>query len=398
MPVYKYSGVNKKGETVRGSVDADNEKDAQNSLLSQGVKLQSIKRDWTQIEIGGGGVPGKEVMVFTRMFSTMIDAGLSIIQALDILSQQGSCKPFQRILRKVKNSVQEGKSLSESLKGYDHVFDDLYVNLVAAGEVGGILDTILEKLAIAKEKSMALEKKVKSAMTYPITILVVTVVVVAVLLIKVVPTFAAMFAQSGKALPGLTQMVMDVSNFMQDNIFLFIGAVVAFVVGLKMLLKLPKVRYAVDKLALQLPVIGDTVRKIAVARFTSTMSTLVASGVPIVEALDVVSKTAGNKVVENGIIYVREKVMEGQDMTTPLTEAGIFPMLVVQMVGVGEATGAMDIMLSKIADFYDEEVNAAVSAMTSMLEPLMMVVIGGIVGTILVAMYLPIFSMGKTLD
>ncbi len=398
MPVYKYNGVNKKGENVKGIIDADNEKDAQNSLLSQGVKLQSIKRDWTQIEIGGGSVPAKEVMVFTRMFSTMIDAGLSIIQALDILSQQGTCKPFQRILRKVKNSVQEGKSLSESLKGYSHVFDDLYINLVAAGEVGGILDTILEKLAVAKEKSMALEKKVKSAMTYPITILVITIVVVIILMVKVVPAFSGMFMQSGKALPGLTQLVVDISDFFQDHIIIIVIAIIGFVIGLKMLLKLPKVRYAMDKMALQLPIIGETVRKIAVARFTSTMATLIASGVPLVEALEVVSKTAGNKIIENGIVYVRERVMEGQDMTTPLTETGIFPGLVVQMVGVGEATGAMDIMLSKIADFYDEEVNAAVSALTSMLEPLMMVVIGGIVGTILIAMYMPIFSMGKALE
>jgi len=394
MPFYRYAGVNKKGETVKGSIDADDEKGARQALLAQGVRVDSLKKDWTKIELGGGGMKPKELVIFTRQFATMINAGLSIIQGLEILAAQSETPYFRSILRKVKNSVEEGKSLSDSLK--DHkVFSDLYVNLVAAGEVGGILDTILDRLAIFLEKNAATTAKIKSAMKYPAVVLTATVLITIVLLYYVVPTFATLFMSNGQQLPGLTQVIVDLSQWVQDNILFIIAALVGIVFGIKMAMKNPKVRFAVHRYALNAPIVGDLIRKSAVARFTRTLGTLVSSGVPLVDGLEVVSRTSGNLMIEKAIIFVRQKVIEGSDMTTPLTDAGVFPSMVVQMIGVGEATGAMDTMLNKIADFYEEEVDVAVDGLTSMIEPILMVVIGGIVGTMMVAMYLPMFSMGK---
>ncbi|MBP5202219.1 type II secretion system F family protein [bacterium] len=394
MPFYKYAGVNKKGETVKGSIDADDEKGARQALLAQGVRVDSLKKDWTKIELGGGGMKPKELVIFTRQFATMINAGLSIIQGLEILAAQSETPYFRSILRKVKNSVEEGKSLSDSLK--DHkVFSDLYVNLVAAGEVGGILDTILDRLAVFLEKNAATTAKIKSAMKYPAIVLTATIAITIVLLYYVVPTFATLFMSNGQQLPGLTQVIVDMSQWVQDNILFIIIGLVGVVIGFKMLMKNPKFRFAFHRYALNAPIVGDLIRKSAVARFTRTLGTLVSSGVPLVDGLEVVSRTSGNLMIEKAIIFVRQKVIEGSDMTTPLTEAGVFPSMVVQMIGVGEATGAMDTMLNKIADFYEEEVDVAVEGLTSMIEPILMVVIGGIVGTMMVAMYLPMFSMGK---
>ena len=394
MPFYRYAGVNKKGEKVRGSIDADDEKGARQALSAQGVRIDSLKKDWTKIELGGGGMKPKELVIFTRQFATMINAGLSIIQGLEILSAQSETPYFRSILRKVKNSVEEGKSLSDSLK--DHkVFTDLYVNLVAAGEVGGILDTILDRLAIFLEKNAATTAKIKSAMKYPAVVLTATILITIVLLYYVVPTFATLFMSNGQQLPGLTQVIVDLSQWVQDNILFIIGGLVGIFFGIKTLMKNPKVRFAVHRYALNAPIVGDLIRKSAVARFTRTLGTLVSSGVPLVDGLEVVSRTSGNLMIEKAIIFVRQKVIEGSDMTTPLTEAGVFPSMVVQMIGVGEATGAMDTMLNKIADFYEEEVDVAVDGLTSMIEPILMVVIGGIVGTMMVAMYMPMFSMGK---
>ncbi len=395
MPFYRYSGINKKGQKVKGSIDADDERGAKESLLAQGIKPDSIKKDWTRIELGPGKVSARELVIFTRQFATMIDAGLSIIQGLDILARQAETPVFRSVLRKVRNAVEEGKSLSDALKDHPKVFSNLYVNLVAAGEVGGILDTIMNRLAVFLEKNAALKKKIKGALAYPTIVLVLTIAIVIVLLYWVVPTFSAMFMSAGQKLPGLTQLIVDMSQWMQHNILVVLGGLIGLAVGFYYALKNPKIRFAFDKLSLKLPIFGQLLTKTAVARFTRTLGTLVSSGVPLVDGLEVVSSTAGNMVIEKGIIFVRDRVVEGQDMTSPLTEVGIFPSMVVQMIGVGEATGAMDTMLNKIADFYEDEVDAAVDALTSMIEPLMMVGIGGIVGTILVAMYLPIFSMGK---
>ncbi|HNW81800.1 MAG TPA: type II secretion system F family protein [bacterium] len=395
MPFYKYSGVNKKGETVKGTIDADDEKGARQALVAKGVRADSLKKDWTRFELGGGGMKTKELVIFTRQFATMINAGLSIIQALEILAAQSETPFFRSVLRKVKNSVEEGKSLSDALKEHKAVFTDLYVNLVAAGEVGGILDTILDRLAIFLEKNSAINDKIKSAMKYPAIVLIATIGITIVLLYWVVPTFAAMFMSNGQQLPGLTQMVVDMSEWMQANIIIVIILLVGIFFGFKTGMKNKQFRFNIHKLALQAPIVGDLIRKSAVARFTRTLGTLVSSGVPLVDGLEVVSRTAGNLVIEKAIVYVREKVIEGNDMTTPLTDAKIFPSMVVQMIGVGEATGAMDTMLNKIADFYEQEVDTAIDGLTSMIEPIMMIFIGGIVGTMMVAMYLPIFSMGK---
>ncbi|MGI6395044.1 MAG: type II secretion system F family protein [bacterium] len=395
MPFYRYSGVNKKGETVKGSIDADDEKGARNALLAKGVRADSIKKDWTRIELGGGGMGKKELVIFTRQFATMINAGLSIIQGLEILAAQSETPFFRSVLRKVKNAVEEGKSLSDALKDHKGVFTDLYVNLVAAGEVGGILDTILDRLAIFLEKNAAINDKIKSAMKYPTVVMVAVIAITIVLLYWVVPTFAEMFMSQGQQLPGLTQVVVDLSDWTQENILFILAALAGVVIGFKFAMKNKQFQFNVHKLALDAPIVGDLIKKSAVARFTRTLGTLVSSGVPLVEGLEVVSRTAGNLAIEKAIIFVRARVIEGSDMTTPLTDANIFPSMVVQMIGVGEATGAMDTMLNKIADFYEEEVDVAIDGLTSMIEPILMVIVGGIVGTMMVAMYLPIFSMGK---
>ena len=395
MPFFKYSGVNKRGETVKGSVDAEDEKGARQALSAQGIRVDTIAKDWTKIELGGGGMKPKELVIFTRQFATMINAGLSIIQGLEILAAQSETPYFRSVLRKVKNSVEEGKSLSESLKSHPKVFSDLYVSLVAAGEVGGILDTIMDRLAIFLEKNAAINAKIKSAMKYPAVILVATIGITIVLLYWVVPTFSTMFLSAGQQLPGLTQVIVDLSEWMKHNIFYVILVIVALIVVYKVLMKNPQIRFARDKYLLVAPTVGDLIRKSAVARFTRTLGTLVSSGVPLVDGLESVSRTSGNLMIEKAILFVRTKVTEGSDMTTPLTEAGVFPSMVVQMIGVGEATGAMDTMLNKIADFYEEEVDVAIDGLTSMIEPILMVFIGGIVGTMMVAMYLPMFSMGK---
>ena len=395
MPFFKYSGVNKRGETVKGSVDAEDEKGARQALSAQGIRVDTIAKDWTKIELGGGGMKPKELVIFTRQFATMINAGLSIIQGLEILAAQSETPYFRSVLRKVKNSVEEGKSLSESLKSHPKVFSDLYVSLVAAGEVGGILDTIMDRLAIFLEKNAAINAKIKSAMKYPAVILVATIGITIVLLYWVVPTFSTMFLSAGQQLPGLTQVIVDLSDWMKHNIFYVILVIVALIVVYKVLMKNPQIRFARDKYLLVAPIVGDLIRKSAVARFTRTLGTLVSSGVPLVDGLESVSRTSGNLMIEKAILFVRTKVTEGSDMTTPLTEAGVFPSMVVQMIGVGEATGAMDTMLNKIADFYEEEVDVAIDGLTSMIEPILMVFIGGIVGTMMVAMYLPMFSMGK---
>ncbi|HSW60947.1 MAG TPA: type II secretion system F family protein [bacterium] len=395
MPFYRYSGVNKKGETVKGSIDADDEKGVRQSLMAKGVRADSIKKDWSRIELGGGGIGKKELVIFTRQFATMINAGLSIIQGLEILAAQSETPAFRSVIRKVKNSVEEGKSLSDALKDHKSVFSDLYVNLVAAGEVGGILDTILDRLAIFLEKNAAINDKIKSAMKYPTVVLIAVIGITIVLLYWVVPTFAEMFMSQGQQLPGLTQMVVDMSDWTQNNIILIIGALVGIVFGFKTAMKNKQFKFTVHKMSLDAPIVGDLIKKSAVARFTRTLGTLVSSGVPLVDGLEVVSRTAGNLAIEKAIIFVRARVIEGSDMTTPLTDVAIFPSMVVQMIGVGEATGAMDTMLNKIADFYEDEVDTAIDGLTSMIEPLLMVVVGGIVGTMMVAMYLPIFSMGK---
>ncbi|TFG90817.1 MAG: type II secretion system F family protein, partial [Syntrophobacterales bacterium] len=335
----------------------------------------------------------KDIVVFARQFATMINAGLPIIQCLDLLGEEEKNKTFAKIIKAVKEDIEGGSSLSESLTKYPDIFNDLFVNLVAAGEAGGILDVILDRLSAYMEKAMELKRKVKGAMTYPITVLVVAFAVVILLLYKVVPVFEEMFSSMGSALPGPTQFLVDMSRFVQDNILYILGIIVLFVFAFKRYYKTERGRLQVDRTILKLPVFGLLLKKVAVAKFSRTLSTMMSSGVPILDGLEIVSKTAGNKVVENALMNTRKSISEGRTIAEPLSEAGIFPSMVVSMIAVGENTGALDAMLEKIADFYDSEVDVAVNALTALLEPMLMVFLGGVVGGMIVALYLPIFSM-----
>ncbi len=396
MAKFQWEATTRTGEKKRGTMEAETNEAVENRLRADGLAVNRVKKESKQIQIViGSGVTPKDLQIFTRQLATMIDAGLPIVQCLDILASQTPNKIFANILGQVKNSVESGATFSEALKRHPKVFDELYVNLVAAGEVGGILDTILNRLALYIEKSVKLKAQIKSAMFYPIAILIVAIGVICVMMIKVIPTFKDMYKQMGpKAkLPQMTETVMSISNGFVANWYLILGGMIGLVVGLTLLRRTTRGRQAFDRVMLRLPVIGPTLRKIVVARFTRTLGTLLSSGVPILDALDICAQTAGNTIVQMGIMRARDKISEGHDMAGPLAESRVFPSMVVQMIGVGEQTGAMDQMLQKIADFYEEEVDAAVSAMTSLIEPIMMAFLGVVVGGLIVAMYLPIFKL-----
>lgn len=384
------------GEVRKGAMDAESEEAVNQRLRAQQLQPTKVKKKPKEFTFQiGTGVGPKDIVTFTRLFATMIDAGLPIVQCLDILQGQTDNKLFSNVLRDVKASVEQGATFSDSLRRHPKVFDHLYVNLVQAGEVGGILDTILNRLAVYIEKAMKLRRQVRGAMVYPSIVIFVFFAVLSILLIFVIPGFEKMFIDFGAKdeLPALTQMVMQVSRIFVGNIlWLFLG-LIAFFVTASYLYRLPRGKRLAHKVMLRLPVMGPVLRKIAVARFTRTLGTLLGSGVPILDALEIVAKTAGNITVEEAILYARLKISEGKNMAQPLMETGIFPAMVVQMVGVGEQTGALDAMLNKIADFYEDEVDVAVSALTSLIEPALMVGIGGTVGVVLIAMYLPIFSI-----
>jgi type IV pilus assembly protein PilC len=384
------------GEMRKGLMEAESEDAVNTRLRGQQLQPTKVKKKGRELKFQlGTGVGTKDIVTFTRLFATMIDAGLPIVQCLDILQGQTDNKHFAVVLRDVKASVEQGATFSDSLRRHPKVFDHLYVNLVQAGEVGGILDTILSRLAIYIEKAMKLKRQVKGAMAYPSIVIVVFILVLTILLVFVIPGFETMFKDFGAKdeLPGLTKMVMAVSRGVVNNGVFFLLGLIGTVVGISYTYKTPKGRKLIDRMLLRLPILGDVLRKIAVARFTRTLGTLLTSGVPILDALEIVAKTAGNVIVEEAIMYSRQKISEGKNMAQPLLETNVFPSMVVQMVGVGEQTGALDTMLNKIADFYEEEVDVAVSSLTSMIEPAMMVGVGGTVGVVLIAMYLPIFSI-----
>jgi type IV pilus assembly protein PilC len=358
------------------------------------VKAEGSSKGLSFSFLGGGkNITGKDLVVFTRQFATMIDSGLPLVQCLDILAGQQENRTFKGILYKVKEDVESGSTFADALGKHPKAFDSLYVNLVAAGEVGGILDTILNRLAAYIEKAMKLKKKVKGAMVYPVTIMSIAVVVVGVILIFVIPTFAKMFADFGGELPAPTKIVIALSDFLIKFTPLIIAACFGISYAFKKYYATPKGCKTVDTLAIKSPVIGPLIRKVSVAKFTRTLGTMISSGVPIMDGLEIVAKTAGNKVVEEAVYKVRQAISEGKTMTEPLAACGVFPPMVVQMIAVGEATGAMDTMLNKIADFYDDEVDDAVGAMTAMMEPMLMVFLGTTVGGLVVAMYLPIFKL-----
>lgn len=397
MAVYLWEGTTRRGELQKGELEAENDSALRIVLRRQGltnVKIKQKPKDLLEyIPFLRQRVKEKDVVVFSRQFATMINAGLPIIQCLDLLSAEEQNRTFSRIIASVKTDIEQGHSLTDSLKKHPAVFDELFVNLVAAGEAGGILDVILNRLSSYLEKAMKLKSKVKGAMVYPASVLTISIAVVILLLYKVVPVFDELFRSMGSALPGPTQFLVDASRFVQGNILYLFVALIAGGFAFQRYYRTNRGRYQVDKLLLKLPIFGILFKKVAVAKFSRTLSTLLGSGVPILEGLEIVSRTAGNRVVENALLETRKSISEGKTIAEPLLKSKIFPSMVVQMIGVGESTGALDAMLAKIADFYDQEVDAAVDAMTSLLEPVMMVFLGGIVGGMIVALYLPIFSM-----
>jgi type IV pilus assembly protein PilC len=400
MPTFAWEGRTRAGETRRGSIDAENEGVVMARLKNDNIQVTKVQKK-TGVAGGvsfGSGVSVKELVIFTRQFATMIDAGLPLVQCLDILATQAENPRFKATLEDVKGHVESGATFSDALKRHPKVFDELYCNLIAAGEVGGILDTILVRLGDYIEKAMKLAAQVKGAMVYPISILCVAILVVVVLLTKVIPVFQNMFKEfKSGALPAPTQFVINVSEGFKNYWFVWIGMVVGGFFLYGYIMRSDKGRDAFDAFILKTPVIGPVIRKVVVARFTRTLGTLLSSGVPILDSLEITAKTAGNRTVKRAIMYAREKISEGKDLAGPLAETRVFPPMVVQMMGVGEQTGAMDTMLNKIADFYEDEVDVAVKAMTDMIEPIMMVFLGVVVGGLIIAMYLPIFELAGSI-
>jgi len=401
MPVFTWVVETKKGRKLKGEIDAANESIALNQLKKRNFTVKKLKpkpKDiFENVSFLKPKVTKKDIVIFTRQFSTMIDAGLPLVQGLSILGEQSENPTFKGILKEITKDVEGGSTLAEAMKKHPKVFDSLFVNLVAAGEVGGILDTILRRLSEYIEKAEKLKSQIKGAMTYPIVVVAIAIIVIAVILIFVIPVFEDMFASFGSALPAPTQIVVDMSRFLKGNIHWVILALIALAFGFKKYRDSEGGRKMTDTIALQLPVFGMMLKKVAVARFTRTLGTMISSGVPILDALDIVARTSGNVVLEEIIYEVRSSIAEGQTIAEPLSENDVFPGMVVQMISVGEATGALDSMLEKIADFYDDEVDQAVDALTSMLEPLLMLFLGGSIGGLVVAMYLPIFQMAAAM-
>ncbi len=402
MAKFQWEGTTRAGEKRKGVMEAASGSEVEQRLRGDGLTVGRVKREGGlgSLEITfGSGVTPKDLQIFTRQLATMIDAGLPLVQCLDILATQQDNKAFQKVLYQVKSSVEQGSTFSEALRRHPKVFDELFVNLVAAGEIGGILDSILNRLAVYIEKAVKLRGQLKSAMYYPIGIMVVAIGVIAVMLVKVIPTFEKMYHDMGNAeLPAATQVVIKISHSFVNSWYIFAGILFGSIAGLVAMRRTDGGREASDRVLLKVPIIGSALRKIVVARFTRTLGTLLASGVPILDALDICGKTAGNKVVQSGIAKARDKISEGHNMADPLAESRVFPSMVVQMIGVGEQTGAMDQMLQKIADFYEEEVDAAVSGLTSLIEPVMMAFLGVVVGGLIIAMYLPIFKLAGNIQ
>jgi type IV pilus assembly protein PilC len=402
---FAYVGKTRQGSVKKGELAAKTRDEAMEQLRKQNVVVTSLqekaaKEGLLQKLSLGGGVSDKDIVVFTRQFATMINAGLPLIQCLEILSTQSENKTLGKTVGEVKVNVEGGSTFADALKRHPKVFDDLYVNMVHAGELGGLLDTILLRLAKHIEKAMKLKSQVKSAMVYPAAIIGVAVIVITILMIWVIPIFAKMFTEmsAGKVgLPGPTQLVIDISNFMSSYIVYMVVAAMGLLYALKRYYGTPSGRMIMDRLSLRVPVMGDLIRKASVAKFTRTLGTLITSGVPIMDGLMITAKTSGNKVVEEAILSARQSISGGKTLADPLSRSDVFPKMVTHMISVGESTGALDAMLGKIADFYDDEVDQAVETLTSLLEPMMMVFLGTVIGFIVIAMYLPIFKMAAVI-
>ena len=399
MPIFVWQAKGRNGESRQGETDAQDIRAATEKVRSQGLVVTKMAPKPTQININisfGSGVSTKDLVVFTRQFATMINAGLPLVQCLDLLGSQASSPGLKAAIMDIKSTVEGGKTLAEGLRRHPKIFNRLYVNLVSAGEASGMLDSILNRLSGHIEKNMKLMKKVRGAMVYPGVTLAVASLVTVVLLVWVIPVFQKMFADSGHELPAITQFVIDLSEFVRANILYLIGGIASVIFGIRAFLRSRKGRRLFDQSILYIPVISPLVRKVAVAKFTRTLGTMLSSGVNILDALDIVAGTAGNVIVEEGLLKVRAKISEGVPMAKPLSELPVFPNMVVQMIAVGEQTGAVDAMLIKIADFYDDEVDAAVGTMMALLEPMIMSLLAVILGGLVISMYLPIFTMAAS--
>ena len=392
--VFKYSGKSAKGSVVKGELTAASKEEVQAYLRKQRIVPTKISQKAKPLFSMGTRTNDKDLVVFTRQFATMIGAGLPLVQALEILSKQTENKGFANIIGEVKNDVEGGSTFADALRKYPRVYSELYTNMVAAGEAGGILDTILVRLATYIEKAQSLKRKVKGAMVYPSVVITVAILCIVIIMVFVVPTFSKMFKQLGGDLPAPTQLVITLSQFLAGTGGLVVlASVIAFIIFIVQFRRTETGKKVTDRILLRLPIVGILLRKVAVAKFTRTLGTLISSGVPILDGLNITAKTAGNKVVEKSVLEVRQGVSEGQTIAEPLSNSKVFPPMVTQMIAVGESTGALDNMLDKIADFYDDEVDIAVANLTSMIEPILMVFLGGTVGFIVVAMYLPIFKL-----
>jgi type IV pilus assembly protein PilC len=402
MAKFAWEGKTRSGQAQKGEMEAPNEAAVTAALRRQGVMPGKIKVAGKGLDMEiklpgfGGKITTKDLVIFTRQFATMIDAGLPLVQCLEILGRQQDKKIFKDMLVQVKESVESGSTFADALKKHPKAFDNLFVNLVAAGEVGGILDTILNRLAAYLEKAQKLKKKVKSAMTYPATIVGIALVVISVILMFVIPAFEKMFADFGSALPMPTQVVINISNFVQDYIVAIILAIIVLIFAFKKTYATQKGQDFIDDKVLKLPIFGILLRKVAVAKFTRTLGTMISSGVPILDGLEIVAKTAGNRTIEKAIYRVKQSISEGKTIAEPLEKSGVFPPMVCQMIAVGEQSGSIDTMLNKIADFYDDEVDDAVGNLTAMMEPMLMLFLGTTVGGLVIAMYLPIFKIAGT--
>ncbi len=402
MDVYVWEGRSRKGTIERGEISANNEAAVRIQLRRQQIQAIKIETKPKDILKGlkfrkGGRVKEKDLVIFTRQFATMIDAGLPLVQCLEILASQQDKAAFKEVLLKVKGDVEAGSTFADALRKHPRVYNDLYCNLVAAGEAGGILDTILNRLAGYIEKTMNLKKKVKGAMVYPVVVLSIALIIVTGLLLFVVPVFQKLFADLGGTLPAFTQLIITFSEGVRRYFLIVLAILIVLVIAFVRWYRTEKGRAVVDDLLLKMPVFGPLIKKVAIAKFTRTLSTMLSSGVPIMEGLDIVARTSGNKTIEKAVLKTKSSIGEGKTIAEPLGESKIFPSMVVQMISVGESTGALDSMLSKIADFYDDEVDAAVAALTALLEPALMVFLGTAVGGMVIAMYLPIFKMASVI-
>lgn len=396
MPTYKYK-TTIKGKVQSGEIEAEDEQGAISKLKQRNISVTSVKKKFESDFLSNKKpITERDIVIFTRQFSTMVDAGLPLVQCLEILGKQADNPSLGEVVMKIKVDIESGSNLSDAMRRHPKVFNSLFCNLVEAGEAGGILDTILGRLANYIEKSMALKKKVKSAMVYPGAIVSVAVTVVGFLMVFVIPTFASMFSGGGAELPGPTALVMHISNFFTNQWYFILGGPVLFFFLFKKVYATERGNIEIDRIFLKLPVVGILIRKVSTAKFARTLGTLISSGVPLIEGMDICARTSGNKIVELAILNSIEAIKEGETIAAPLARENVFPPMVIQMIDVGESAGALDAMLSKIADFYDDEVDTAVENLTALLEPMLMVFLGVVVGFIVVAMYLPIFKMGET--